>query len=141
MENKLEILLTKYNFQKKAFESEAKIQSIEKYFGIKLPNDYAYFLQKYSTFEDFVNVEYVKLWSAEELIEFNKGYEIQKYMPNTIGIGSNGNAEIIAMEFKQTDNGQIVLTPIDLDAEYSIDIGKDFTEFLNRLDTGKGWFD
>ncbi|WP_278034260.1 SMI1/KNR4 family protein [Flavobacterium nitratireducens] len=141
MKNRLEILLTKYNFQKKAFEYEATIQSIEKYFEIKLPDDYKYFLQKYSAFEDFINVEYVKLWEAEELIEFNKSYEIQKYMLNTIGIGSNGNSEIIAMEFNKTDNNQIVLTPIDLDTEYNINIGKDFTEFLNRLDTGKGWFD
>ncbi len=141
MENNLEILLVKYNFQKKAFESETTIQSIEKYFGINLPDNYAYFIQRYTAFADFVNVEYVKLWAAEDLIELNKAYEIQKYMPNTIGIGSNGNAEIIAIDFNQTDNGQIVLTPIDLDSEYNIDIGKDFTEFLNRLDSGKGWFD
>jgi hypothetical protein len=141
MEDNLEILLTKYNFQKKASESRKNVQSIEDYFGFKLPEDYIFFLEKYSAFEDFVNVEYVKLWAAEELIETNKGYEIQKYMPNTIGIGSNGSGEIIAIEFDETESYEIVLAPIDLDAEYNINIGKDFTEFLNRLDCGKSWFE
>lgn len=141
MQDNLEILLTKYNFQKQTFESKSNIKSVEEYFGRKLPEDYIFFLKNYSAFENFVNVEYVKLWATEELIDTNKSYKIQKYMPNAIGIGSNGSGEIIAIEFSEMENSEIVLAPIDLDAEYNINIGKDFTEFLNRLDAGKSWFD
>ena len=141
MEDNLEILLGKYDFQKKALESKIEIKSIENHFGRKLPKDYIFFLEKYSGFEGFINVEFVKIWAAEELVETNKGYEIQTYMPNTIGIGSNGSGEIIAIEFDEAEGYGIFLTPIDLDSEYNIDIGKDFTEFLYRLDCGKSWFD
>ena len=141
MKDNLELLLAKYDFQKKAFESKINTESIEDYFSGKLPEDYILFLEKYLAFEGFINVEFVKLWAAEELIETNKGYEIQKYLPNTIGIGSNGSGEIIIIEFNETESSQIVLTPISFESEYNINIGESFTEFLVRLDNGKAWFD
>jgi hypothetical protein len=141
MKSKLEEILDKYEFQKRNSKSEIEIEFVENYFKEKFPEDYIFYLENYLEFEDFVNVEYVKLWSLENLIEINESYEIQKYIPNVIAIGSNGGGEIIGLEFTERIINCIILTPAILDEEDNIEIGNNFLDFLERLDQGKAWFD
>lgn len=141
MKSQLEYLLEKYEFQKRNLKSEIKIESVESHFKEKFPDDYIFYLENYLEFEDFVNVEYVKLWSLENLIEINESYEIQKYIPNVIAIGSNGGGEFIGIEFMERQINRVILTPTILDEESNIEIGNNFSDFLERLDQGKAWFE
>ena len=140
---KLELLLYKYDFQKRQIPVIQSIaDSIEKFIGFKLPEDYLFFLKNYNGDDSFIEKEFVKLWDADQLLQSNIGYEIFEYLPSTLAIGGNGAGEFIAIEKNKNDELKIILSPfIGLDAKDHIVIGDSFTDFLERLDNGKEWFD
>lgn len=130
------------SFSKRSAPPRTDIAFIETTFGFNLPHDYIFYLLNYVGFEDFVGKEYVRLWDMDELVEMNKGYQVQKYIPSMFGIGGNGGGEMIALEYKETDLARVVLIPfIVMIEEDAIEIGNSFTDFLSRLQSGRGWFD
>ena len=137
----LEEIFKKYDFSKRKSTPEIEIELVESYFNIKLPKDYRFYLENYIEFENFINVEYLKLWPFEDLVENNKSYEIQKYLPYIVAIGSNGAGEMIGIEFQENQPNSVILTPFILEEENNVKIGTNFTDFLIRLDQGKCWFD
>lgn len=136
-----ETILNKYNCPKRTQESLTTIDQIENIIKFNLPSDYKTYLQNYLGFEEHIGQEFVLLWDFDELVEKNKDYGIFINLPNTIGIGGNGNSEFIAIELLDNGKYRIVLSPfIDLDKQYHIEIGNSFTDFLVRLDNGQEWF-
>lgn len=134
-------LLLKYNFPKRTQKSKTKIEQIQRILNFNLPNDYLFFLQNYSGFEQFIGSEFVRLWDIDELIGANTDYQIFENLPKTLAIGGNGSSEFIAIEQTVDNSIRVVLTPfIDLDKQYHIEIGISFTDFLQRLDNGQEWF-
>ena len=138
----LENILLRHRFSKLPNKLNYNLEAVEHLLGFRLPEDYRYYLLNFSGFEDSLGPEYCRLWSANELIQANNEYNIFERLPNTLGIGSNMGGEFIAIEYSGDKNHRIVLSLfIDLDAQYHICIGDSFTDFIIRLDTGKGWFD
>ena len=142
MTEQLEQLFTKYGFQKRNIKSVIGIAEIESFSNLKLPTDYIFYIENYLGIDQFIGVEFIKLWSSEEIIEANQRYNIVEKMPRTIGIGTNGSGEFIGIEIDHLGNTKIILSPfIDLNSKYNIEIGKSFTDFLVRLDNGVDWFE
>ena len=134
-------ILSKYQVPKRTGQAHATIEEVEAKTGIKLPEDYIEYLLNYQGFGNSIGEQYVNLWDLEELVEHNEGYFILENLPATIGIGSNGAGELIALERINEKNVKVVLTPfIDLSQECHIQIGDSFTDFLQRLDNGQEWF-
>ena len=134
-------LLLKYNCPKRTQKAKTKIEQIQRILNFNLPNDYLFFLQNYSGFEQFIGSEFVRLWDIDELIGANIDYQIFENLPKTLAIGGNGSSEFIAIEQTVDNSIRVVLTPfIDLDKQYHIEIGISFTDFLQRLDNGQEWF-
>jgi len=134
-------LLLKYNCPKPTQKAKTKIEQIQRILNFNLPNDYLFFLQNYSGFEQFIGSEFVRLWDIDELIGANTDYQIFENLPKTLAIGGNGSSEFIAIEQTVDNSIRVVLTPfIDLDKQYHIEIGISFTDFLQRLDNGQEWF-
>lgn len=135
-------ILNKYNFLRRTTKPLLTFEEIERQIGFSLPADYKFFLENYSEYEEFVGPELVSLWDADELLSRNKQTGIFDNLPLTLGIGNNPSSEFIAIEFLDTKEYRIVLSPfIDFDKQYHIDIGNSFTDFFVRLDSGKEWFD
>ena len=135
-------IVEKYGSTKRNVSIVDAIELIERKIGFDLPKDYRQFAEGYAGFESMIGKEYVRLWDSEELIETNSAYRITNELENTIGIGTNGGAEFIAIEKMEQDKYRIVLSPlIDLDKECHIEIGQSFTDFLLRLENGIEWFD
>ena len=75
-------------------------------------------------------------------MELNKAYCIFEYLPATLAIGSNGGGEFIALTIIDEDHYRIVISPfIGMNEEYHVEIGNSFTDFLERLNNRKGYFD
>ncbi len=57
-----------------------------------LPQEYIALLQYSNGGEGSlgINPGWFQLWAAEEVMEFNKGYQIDKDLPGYFGFGSNG---------------------------------------------------
>jgi hypothetical protein len=134
-------ILKKYNWPTKDFENELDFKSIENRIGLELPDDYKYFLRKYSFYETQIGEQSFKLWEFENLLEWNADYEIIDNLTSTIGIGDNGSGEFIGLERLVDGKIRIILSPfIGLAKEYHIEIGSSFTDFLKRMDNGEEWF-
>lgn len=138
----LEHILRKYSFPKRSAVPKADIASIEDMFGFKFPSDYKYYLLNYQGYEEFIGKECVVLWDADELVKSNRVLSIQEYLPSCFAIGGNGSGELIALENVGLDIIRVVLTPmIGMSKEDCIEIGSSFSDFLIRLEAGRGWFD
>ncbi|MBS7231443.1 SMI1/KNR4 family protein [Flavobacterium psychroterrae] len=137
----LQAIISKYDFPKRDINSSVQIAKIESFSNLKLPEDYVFYLENYLGIDQFIGVEFIKLWSLEEIIEANKSYKIVEELKRTIGIGSNGSGEFIGIEIDQFENVKVILSPfIDLNSKYNIVIGTSFTDFLIRLDHKIEWF-
>ncbi|OOF46311.1 SMI1/KNR4 family protein [Rodentibacter trehalosifermentans] len=96
---------------------------------INLPDDYISFLTFHNGGEGFVQEQYLILWKAEELIEFNHDYEVREYVDNLFLIGSNGGGEAIGYDLDTMD---IVMIPfIGMDRKYIKVIARSIEELLN----------
>jgi hypothetical protein len=133
-------ILDHHHWPAQNIQPNTSIKDIEALIGFVLPRDYISFLNNYAGHESHIGLEYVRLWDLDEVIETNIGYGING-IPNTLGIGSNGASEFIAIEMLDDKTYRIVISPyIDLDQEYHIEIGFSFTDFLVRLNDNKNWF-
>src|ERR1044072_7362040 len=74
------------------------IRHFESESGLRLPDDYARFLQQTNGGEGFLGNAYVILWRVEELIEMNKAYEVTEYAPGLFLFGSDGGGEAFAFD-------------------------------------------
>jgi len=136
----LEQILKKYSFPKRTLNAIMIFDGLERGLVFDLPEDYKYFLSNYIEHECFIGPEYLRLWDLDNLLENNKGYQIQECLDNTIGIGSNGGGECLAIELLSHGKYRVVLTPFIFEKECHIEIGTSFTDMLNRLDNGINWF-
>lgn len=141
MKNNLQRIFEKYSFPERDIKSEIEVIAVESYSKLKLPKDYLFYLENYFGIDQFIGVEFIKLWSLEEVIHSNENYNIVQQLNRTLGIGTNGSGEFIGIEMDQNENLRIILSPfVDLNSKNSIEIGKSFTDFLVRLDNGVDWF-
>jgi hypothetical protein len=114
---------------------EAAIANIEKQLGTQLPAEYLEFLKIMDGAEGFIGQSYVMLWPGEELLSMNEAYEVQKWAPGLLIIGSDGGGE--AFGFDTRSGWEIVEVPfIGMEWDYAIPMGKSFSEFLSRLWSG-----
>ncbi|CAD7803769.1 hypothetical protein CHRY9390_01128 [Chryseobacterium aquaeductus] len=134
-------ILSKYKCIKRTEKLDFNFKAIEDKIGFELPQDYKDYSIEYDEHEGFIGEEFIRLWSPENLIDWNTDYQIFENLPKTIAIGDNGNGEFIGIQFIENGNYEIILsTYIDLDPEFNIEIGKSFTDFIERLSQGKTWF-
>lgn len=141
MNVQLQEIILKYSFPKRNINASVEVGDVESYSNLKLPGDYIFYLENYFGIDQFIGVEFIKLWSLEEIIEANESYNIVAELTRTIGIGSNGSGEFIGIEIDQQNNVKIILSPfIALNSKYNIEIGTSFTDFLIRLDNKVEWF-
>lgn len=79
--------------------SENAIQNLMKFSQINVPIEFIEIISELTEVEISVNNEmYIRIWGAENCIEMNEAYNIQKYIPNSLAIGDDegGNALIYA---------------------------------------------
>jgi hypothetical protein len=138
---RFEEILTKSEIVKRTDKLRTTFEEVQKIIGFKLPNDYKNFALNYLEYEDYIGNQNVRLWNFDEIIEINSDYQIFNYLPKTIGIGGNGGGEFIAIEELADRSLRIVLSPFIIEKEAHIEIGNSFTDFLQRLDNGKEWFE
>lgn len=74
-----------------------------------LPESYLQFLLRANGGEGFIGEQYVVFWRVEELLDMNKGCEVDKYAPGLFLFGSNGAGEAFAFDLKNA--GCFVMVP------------------------------
>lgn len=83
--------------------------------------------------EGFLGEDYLILWGAEELAQFNREYEVQEYAPGLVLFGSDGGGEGFAFDTRSSPP-QIVQVPfIGMELQYANPVGSDFRDFISKM--------
>jgi hypothetical protein len=108
----------------------------ETHFGCPLPIQYRHFMSGQDGGEGFVGGQYLILWRASELVEFNREYEAEKYAAGLLLFGSNGGGEAFA--FDTRDNAmRIVMVPfVGMSLKDASEVTDTFDNFLSKLADG-----
>lgn len=71
-----------------------------------------------------------EFWPKEELDQYNKDYEVEKYAPGYFGFGTSGGGEMYAI----SPSGSIVILPfIGMEPSVAIEVAPSWQEFERML--------
>jgi hypothetical protein len=95
----------------------SSIRQFEVADSLRLPDDYAGFLQRANGGEGFIGNAYVIFWPVEELLEMNRVYHVAEYAPGLFIFGSDGGGEGFAFDMRNEAKPIVAV----LEASRSID--------------------
>ena len=120
-------------------EEPAKLESIQKLVdnaGKELPEEYLALLRYSDGGDGVLGLEpgWLQLWSSTDVLENNKDYEIEEYIPGFFGFGSSGGGELLAFDTRRGKPWKIVMIPfVPMSAELAIVIAQDCEEFIRAI--------
>jgi len=123
-------------FKGNAPASGAEIVAFQNTSGIQLRDDYASFLMLFNGGEGFIGQTYAVVWSLQQLVEFNAGYEVAKRAPGLFLFGSDGGEEAFAFDCRLESQPIVSVPFIPLSVENVIPLAASFEGFLQRLYSG-----
>ena len=98
------------------------------------PEDYKKFMLKHNGAEGSMGENsYVQLWSLENLIKYNQGYDVEKYVPGLILIGSDGGNEAYAYDSRGKSKPIVSVPFIVMNFDDVVKCADNFTDFLQYL--------
>jgi len=137
MEN-YESFFGEFNLEDPLENASFHVTRIEDRFNIKLPSDYVEFMEKCNGGEGFIGENYLILYPLNEIIEANEDYEVAKYLPNVLLIGSNGGGEAIAIDFNKLK--KYIIVPFLFEEEAILEQSYSLEGFFLRT-LHNEWFD
>jgi hypothetical protein len=116
--------------------TEAAIEALAAACEFELPSEYLCFLRYSNGGEGFLCIEpwYFQLWSAEETIEYNRGYNVEEFLPGWFAIGSSGGSEMLAIRKQDGSPCPVYMVPfIPMAESDAVQIAYDFEMFAMAL--------
>jgi SMI1 / KNR4 family (SUKH-1) len=114
--------------------SEEAIAELQRQVGFDLPEDYLDFLGFSNGGCGDLPVNpwcFDSLWTAEDMIECNRDYQVSIYCPGFFGIGSSGGGEMFAFDVRRAQPWPVVIVPfIGMEPKAAIIVAKDFHSFV-----------
>lgn len=127
-------------FRKNAPAPAHLILAFEAELGWSLPISYKEFLAIANGGEGSIGENgYLEVWPVESLHEFRTKYEVDKYAPRVLPIGSNGGGEILAIRFCGNAADFGFLPFLDLQEASFLEIASDFWNALSKIGMGKAF--
>ena len=116
--------------------ADSQIAAAEQALGLRLPQDYRQFLQGTNGGHGWIGENYVMLWGADQLAEYNMSYQVEEYAPGLVLFGSDGGGEGFAFD-SRTDPATVVMVPfVGMSLADTIAVAPGFAAFLERLQAG-----
>src|ERR1700733_13032938 len=85
-------------FEAKPPANPALVARCQSHLKFRLPADYIQFLERMNGGEGFVGRNYLKAWSVEDLILYNKDYHVEERAPGLFLFGSSGCGEAFGFD-------------------------------------------
>jgi hypothetical protein len=78
-----------------------------------LPSAYLAFLRSGGGGEGDLGIEpgWIQFWPAEQVVDLNRGYQVELNLPGFFGFGSNGGGEMFAFDMRRGGDPQVVMVP------------------------------
>jgi len=124
-------ILTEGQFDGPA-ESEV-VDGLSARLGVELPKDYAAFLKEHNGGEGFVHDNYIIFFKAEELADFNREYEVEKYAPGILLFASNGGGEGYGFDTEDPAMPIVRIPFIGMNRQSAELIARDLADLFSRL--------
>jgi len=117
--------------------SKAAIANLINKVRFELPSDYLDFLRFSNGGCGDIPVQpwcFDGLWTAEELLEFNRDYEVAEFCPGFFGIGSSGGGEMFAFDMRNKQPWPVVALPfIGMEAKAVLPVARNFCSFVEMF--------
>jgi hypothetical protein len=121
-----------------SLEGSSSAEAISELNKLHLPDDYIEVISEINGGEGFINNEYLILWKPEELLEFNKEYEVEQYAPGIFLFGSNGGGEGFAFDTRTTPYKVVQIPFIGMDLSCASCVADSFLDLLKKMEVSDG---
>lgn len=131
----------KYNLSEGQLNGPAEIPAVDglsTHLGVTLPESYIEFLKTHDGGEGFIGENYIIFWKAEELVDFNREYEVETYAPGIILFASNGGGEGYGFDTLDAAMPVVRIPFIGMDRQYAIAVASDLPDLFARLEDQNG---
>ena len=131
MEELLEIIAPLWF--KRTGASTHQIGEAEAALGVQFPPDYRSFLSWSNGGEGEIGSQYLSIWSSDEIRKLNDDYQIGRYLPGVVAIGTDGGGLCYALDYRLDANApRLVQCALgDLDFASIVPLGSNFRSFIN----------
>jgi SMI1 / KNR4 family (SUKH-1) len=109
------------------------VEGLSSRLGVALPSDYLDFLKHHNGGDGFVGKKYIIFWKAEELADFNREYEVEKYAPGILLFGSSGGGEGYGFDAQSAEMPIVRVPFIGMARNYAVPVAKDFPDLFAKL--------
>ncbi len=116
--------------------TQDSIEALASDCSLDLPKQYLEFLTLSNGGEGELGVDpgWFQLWPVEEVLDLNRDYGIDEFLPGFFGFGSNGGGELLAFDTRDNSPWKVVMVPfIPMDVEEAIVIADDFPTFVQAI--------
>ncbi|MHB9363348.1 SMI1/KNR4 family protein [Mesorhizobium sp. LNJC403B00] len=124
--------LTKGRFDPPA--QAAVVDGLPASLGVTLPKDYANFLREHNGGEGFIGDSYIIFFKAEELVDFNREYEVEKYAPGILLFASNGGGEAYGFDTHDVEMPIVRIPFIFMERKSAETIARDLAGLFAALE-------
>jgi len=123
-------------WNKKEGAASSSIDSLSSNAPFELPKAYLDLLLNTNGGEGDLGVEpgWCQLWSADDVVRFNREYEVQVNLPGCFAFGSNGAGEMFILRKLSNDEIQVEMVPfIPMQMDEAVQVAPNFEEFINEI--------
>ncbi|ESW94996.1 cell wall assembly protein [Mesorhizobium sp. LSJC268A00] len=99
-----------------------------------LPKDYADFVREHNGGEGFIGDSYIIFFKAEELVDFNREYEVEKYAPGILLFASNGGGEAYGFDTHDVEMPIVRIPFIFMERQSAETIARDLAGLFAALE-------
>ena len=112
----------------------AVVDGLSARLGVELPKDYADFLKEHNGGGGFVHDNYIIFFKAEELVDFNREYEVEKYAPGILLFASNGGGEAYGFDTHDVEMPIVRIPFIFMERQSAETIARDLADLFAVLE-------
>ncbi|MBI3878787.1 MAG: SMI1/KNR4 family protein [Verrucomicrobia bacterium] len=113
--------------------SPGAIAKIEETFGRKLPEELGQILTESDGMTGVIGDHELQLWSADEIVAYNRANHVQEYYPAFLFFGSTGGGDTYSLDYRTDPPSVVLVADIGFDYSSAVKLGADFLGFLDRL--------
>ncbi|QHF01727.1 SMI1/KNR4 family protein [Pseudomonas asturiensis] len=115
------------------------VDGLSTHLGVALPDSYIEFLKKHDGGEGFIRDSYIIFWKAEEIIDFNREYEVETYAPGIFLFASDGGGEGYGFDTEDAALPIVRIPFIGMERKYAISVASDIPDLFARLADRNEW--
>jgi hypothetical protein len=77
---------------------------------------------------------YVRVWPARTAIEYNRDYQVQRWLPRFVGFGDNGGTDMVGFDTRRGEPYSVCAVPFaPMEWDAAMGVVSDFCAFIRQI--------